>query len=170
MTHRHTVSDNGDTWQFHRMAVTWRRGFAHSSRGGDVGKRMKEAQKEMVMSRTAVASPLPFCSPQAQTDPECRHRTSRAGTSLWPVPLEEQPLLKCHEHCTCSSDSSSPIPDVLLCVTGDSCHLFGAGEWDPPTSFIRGEFHFQKMTVSSFCQESSVQKTHRWHGSYQCPH
>lgn len=148
---------------------------------------MKEAQKEMAMSRTAVTSFLPFCSPQAQTKSDCSHRTSTAGAPCQSVPLKEQSVLKCRESCTCSSDSSSPIS-----AWGCSCYpmhviqqpgllqgqLPSLWRWrvgpkqHPQTSFSKGEFHFQKVAVSPLCQESSVQKTqpHSWHGRYHCAH
>lgn len=154
---------------------------------------MKEAQKEMVMSRTAVTTPLPFCSHLP------KQRLNQTAATEHPQQERHAGLFSRMSSLSCPAMSTAPAhltlphpflpwdtPVILLCVTQQPGLLRGQLQlllpslWrrrvgpkqHPQTSFSRGEFHFQKMAVSPLCQESSVQNTqpHSWHGRYHCLH
>lgn len=117
MTHRHTgTMEPGESftrWQGHEdvnlhtavMEVMWERDEGSTKGNGD--------------EQDSSDNPPPFLltSPQAKTKPDCSHGTSTAGMPCWPVLQNEQSLLPCHEYCTCSPDSSSPISAL-----GHSCY------------------------------------------------
>lgn len=154
---------------------------------------MKEAQKEMVMSRTAVTTPLPFCSHLL------KQRLNQTAATEHPQQERHVGLFSRVSSLSCPATSTAPAhltppplflhwdpPVILMCVTQQPGLLRGQLQlllpslWrrrlvprqHPQTSFSRGEFCFQKMTLSPLCQESSVQNTqpHSWHGRYHCLH